>query len=76
MISCAGTGQLIYAFVFEYAEISLSHDPAHTPVGGVAESKLGVCGDSAGGTLAAAVCYALPGKIQYAVGMVYSFDIY
>ena len=42
----------------------------HCPilVGGAADSKLGVCGDSAGGTLAASTCHELHQLIQFAVG--------
>ena len=39
----------------------------HYITGGAAESKLGVCGDSAGGLLSATACQELRGLIQFAV---------
>lgn len=45
-----------------------------TVVGGAADSKLGVCGDSAGGTLAASACHELHQLIQFAVLIYPSVD--
>ncbi len=45
----------------EDALAAVGHIAAHGPQFGIDAARLGICGDSAGGTLAAAVCQALAG---------------
>jgi acetyl esterase/lipase len=43
----------------EDASAAIAHIAAHAPLYGIDAARLGICGDSAGGTLAAATCQAV-----------------